>query len=211
MQAIPALFATLSAGAGTAAATAGVAGAAATAGTVATAAAAASTGATFAGAGATLLTGLKVAGTVAGLASSIGQANYTASVASRNAVIAERNAAEAVENSQRENQQRGLAAAVEMGDLLAGQSASGLNLGSGSYALARKSQAALAAQDSQIVAETGARQARNYMEQASGFRSDGQQALGSKKFSVAAAGLQIGTSLVSDAAKVNRKTAKKYN
>jgi hypothetical protein len=209
MQAIPLLFASLGGGAAVGAGAAVAGGA--TAAAVGTAAAAASTGATFAGIAGSLATGLSIVGTVASLSAANSQANYTASVASRNAVIAERNAVEATENAQRENRQRGAMASGEIGNLLANQAASGLNLGSGSYALARKSQAALAANDSEITTETATRQARNFREQGAGFKSEAAQSLASKKYNRLSAGLQIGTSLVSGAAKTNRATARKYN
>jgi hypothetical protein len=190
MQAIPAAFATIFGG--TAAAS--------------TAAAATATATTLS----SITTGLQVVGTVAGMASAMSQASYNSKVAENNAIIADQNAQEAILDSQKEAQQRGLAAQAEMGDLLANQAASGLNLGSGSYALARKSQAELAARDTEIVTADGRRRAENYQQQATDFRSEAAQQKAAGRWSIIEGGLGIASSAVSGATRVNKIKAKRY-
>lgn len=171
------------------------------------AAAGAATAATTLG---TISTGLSIAGSIAGVATSLNQASYQAGVARNNEKIAKDNAALSIVNAQKENQQRGLAAAAEMGDLLSSQASSGLSLGSGSYALARKSQALLAQKDSSIVAEEGSSRATNYLQSAGDAAADAAGAKASAGFSLFSGALGIGTSAISGAAKVSKSTARKY-
>ena len=172
----------------------------------------AAVGATAAAAGtlSTITTGLQIAGTVAGLASATAMSSYQAKVAENNSIIALENAGKAATAAQEESQQRGLAAQFEMGDLLANQSASGLNLGSGSYALVRKSQAELAARDTRIIMDEGNQRVENFKQQSADFRSDGAQARSAKRYAFLEAGLGIGTSLVSGATRVNKIKAGRY-
>jgi hypothetical protein len=193
MQAFPAAFAAIFGGGAAAAA-----GGAAAAGATATAATA--TAATFA----KISTGIKIASAVAGLASSVQMSKYQSRVAENNATIAENNALDASQQAQEEAEQRGRFAQVEMGELLANQAASGLNLGSGSYALSRKSQAQLAARDTSLIIQQGADRAENFRQQGADFRSEADQADRAGRFAFLEAGINIGSSAISGAAKVSK-------
>lgn len=138
-------------------------------------------------------------GTVVSAVSGMQAANYNAAVADRNAQLAERNKVEAIAASQREAQERGLAAKQEIGSLEALMGASGFDLNSGTNLLRRRSLRTLTQQDQMNAREDGNAQAKGFAQQAADFRSESKQTKSSKTFGLFGALATGATSILSDA------------
>lgn len=152
--------------------------------------------------------GAAVAGTALTAYSQNQSAKMQAQIAANNAKIAEQNAQDAITQAAIEAQMDDQQAQAFIGELLAEQSASGLSLGSGSYALRRKSASELAARDRSITYDAGQRRAKNFRQQSSDFASEAALARAQGRNSLLAGGIEIGSSLISGAATLNQQKAK---
>lgn len=155
-----------------------------------------------------LSTALSVGSAVVGTIGAINQANFQSQVANNNAAIAEDNARRAVFESQVEAQETDFAARDELGQLLAQQGASGLSLGSGSFALRRKGQEELAAKDRGFIRNQGEVQATRFRQQANDQRAEAAQAKAAGRNALISGAFEVGTSLVSGATRVNARKAR---
>lgn len=153
-------------------------------------------------------TALKVGGAAFGLVSTLASSNYNAQVAANNVQIAESNAERSVQRAAVEAQEQDVQARGELGAMLASAGASGLNLGSGSALLRRKSAEELAAKDRGFIAFEGQSKAAQFKQQATDIRDEAALAKQQSFFSTIGQGINIGTSLVSGATKVNEITAR---
>lgn len=148
------------------------------------------------------------ASAVLGTISSINQANYQRKVAENNAAIEERNARLAAQNAATTGRDQDIRAAAEMAQLIAQQSASGFSLGSGSYALARKSQAELAARDRLRIAQQGTDAVADAQQRAADFRSTANAARSSARNAMLAGALNIGSTFLGGATAINQQRAR---
>ena len=155
-----------------------------------------------------LSTALQVGATVVGTMGAVQQSNFQSQVALNNAAIAEDNARRSVFEAQVEAQETDFAARDELGQLLAGQGASGLSLGSGSFALRRKGQEELAAKDRGFIRTQGEVQATRFRQQASDQRSESAMAKAAGRNALISGAFDVGTSLLSGAARFNTKKAR---
>ena len=150
-----------------------------------------------------LSTALQVGATVVGTMGAIQQSNYQSQVALNNQAIAEENARRVIFESQIEAQETDIEARGELGQLLAQQGASGLSLGSGSFALRRKGLEELAAKDRGFIRSQGEVRATRHRQQASDFAGESAMAKASGRGALVSGAFDIGTSLVSGASRVN--------
>lgn len=134
---------------------------------------------------------------------------YQAKVAANNARIADENAKRAIHTANVQAQNQDFDALVAMGGLLAELGASGLQVGTGSAALRRKSQSELAARDRGYTIHEGQMQASNYRQQAQDFRTEAAGAKRGAMYSLLGGGLEVGSSLITGASKVNQAKAKR--
>ena len=161
----------------------------------------------LAGAGG-LSTALQVGAVALSTVGGIQQSKFQSQVALNNAAIAEDNARRSVFEAQVEAQETDFAARDELGQLLSQQGASGLSLGSGSFALRRKGLEELAAKDRGFIRTQGEVQATRFRQQASDQRSASAQAKAAGRNALISGAFDIGTSLVSGATRVNTKKAR---
>lgn len=122
-----------------------------------------------------------------------------------NAAIAEQNASQAMFEANVGAQEQDFAARQELGDLIAASGASGLNLGSGSTFLQRKSKEELAAKDRARIVHSGEIEKINLQNQADDFAAEASAASRSSFFDLLGGGIDIGSSLVSGATGVTKK------
>lgn len=101
---------------------------------------------------------------------------YQAAVAARNAAIQEENAVKAAEASALEAQDQDITARLQIGDMIAGLSASGIDASSGSALLRRKSARELATRDRQRLADQGFREVEEFRNRAADFSSQASAA-----------------------------------
>ena len=97
------------------------------------------------------------------------QAQYQAEVARNNALIEEQNAQAATIAAAVEAQDQDRAALAELGALLSDQSASGLDLGSGSFMQIREGQETIAAVDRARLIQAGETEAQQHLQAAADF------------------------------------------
>lgn len=148
-------------------------------------------------------TAASVGGTVFSVMAARQQAAYQAEVAENNAKTAERNALLASENTQLQIMDQDFAAAQEMSALTTKQASSGFSLGSGSYALARKTQGQLAAQDRLRLRQSGQSTVNNLTQQAADFDASAGASRAAGANATTAGIFQVGSSLISGASKFN--------
>lgn len=168
------------------------------------------------GTAATVATGATALGTVLSVGSAaIGavgafqQSRFNSQVALNNAQIAEDNAQRAIFESQIQAQESDVAARGELGFILAQAGASGLSADEGSIATRRRSQQQLAAKDRGLIRNQGDVEAARSRQQAADFRSQAKQERRAGNFELIGGSIDIGTSLVSGAAQINRRKAQK--
>lgn len=154
-------------------------------------------------------TALSVASGVVGLIGAQQMSGFQAKVAERNAQLADENAKRALHDAAVQAQNRDLDSTVEMGDLLANLGASGLAIGTGSAALRRKSQAELARRDRGYIIQEGEMAAHNYRQQAQDFRTEASGAKAEGKWNMLSGALDLGSTLITGASKVNQAKAKR--
>lgn len=133
------------------------------------------------------------------------QANYQAQVASNNATIAKRNAVQAINRSQIEQEDQDAQSAGMIGELVAEQGASGTTLASPSAVMTRSAAAKIGRQDALRTRYAGEMEAYNYRVQAANFKA---QADASKTEGIASllGGFLGGAgSLIGNSSSVNRK------
>lgn len=106
------------------------------------------------------------------------QASFQSKVAANNAAIAERNAAQATENTQTEQLDYAEAAREQIGALIAQQGASGVSAASGSPFLQAKRAKALARRDAERIAREGATRVRGLQQQSADFSTSAQKPRG---------------------------------
>ena len=159
-------------------------------------------------AGATALTKLataaKVGGGIVSTIGSIASANFNADIAEQNQKLAEENAERIRQQAAVHAQEQDVAARGEIGAIIASAGASGLNLGTGSKLLQRRSAEELAAKDRGFTIFRGEMDAHTEEKRAADFAT--QSSLASQQGVFAGVGglLDVGTSLVSGASRVNR-------
>jgi len=141
--------------------------------------------------------------------SAVTSALYQAKVASNNAIIAENNAKRATQEAAIAAQDQDFAARGEIGDIIAQASASGLTLDTGSQGLKRRAALGLAARDRGYTIYRGATEAAAYRQQAADFTSSASAFGTEALFGAVGGALDVGTSLVSNATKVKKETARK--
>lgn len=145
-----------------------------------------------------------VAGTALSAIGAMQQAKMQEQVAKNEAFKQEQNRLKAIEESRISAQDADQQAAAELGALIANAGASGIDLGSGSKALAVRSQEKLAARDRARIIHAGEIDATNYennrrsaLAEASGARSAG-------RFAMLGGALDIGSSLISGATQYSK-------
>ena len=154
-----------------------------------------------------LVTLLELGGTAISTLGMVQAANAQAQQDLTNAAIAEQNAQAASFEAQVAAQEQDMAARDELGALLARSGASGLNLGSGSVFLQRKNKESLAALDRERIKVGGQVDAQNSRQSAAGFRASAKNNRRKGMFSLIGGGIQLGSSLIDSAARVDRKKA----
>lgn len=154
-------------------------------------------------------TALSVGSAVVGAVGTFAQNKFNSQVAANNAQIADRNAERAIFESQVEAQESDIAARGELGFILAQAGASGLDASTGSIATRRKSLQQLAAKDRGLIRSQGDVSAAGSRQQAADFRTSGSQSRRAGAFGLIGGTIDIGTSLVSGAAQVNRRKARR--
>ncbi len=144
----------------------------------------------------TIATGASVAGTLLSGYSAYAAGNYQNKVAVMNAKVAEQNATEARNRSQREAAQQDALTLGMLGEQEAAQSASGLSITGKSQVLTRKAAARLGRIDTLNVIEAGNREAYNYKVDATNQLAQGKLAKASGTSSLLGSFLGAGASLV---------------
>ena len=155
-----------------------------------------------------LSTALSVGSAVVGTIGAVQQSNYQSQVATNNAAIAEDNAQRSIFESQVDAQEQDFGASAELGQLLAQQSGSGLSLGSGSFAARRAGQEQLAAKDRGFIRNQGEVQATRFRQQGADFTAESAMAKAAGRNALISGAFDIGTSMVSGAARVNAAKAR---
>lgn len=139
------------------------------------------------------------------------QGMYQSRVAANNAQIANDNAKRVTQETAVKAQEQDWQAQTEMGALLANLGASGLSVGTGSAALRRKSQENLAAKDRAYTTYEGETQATGYKQQSQDFTAEAAANRSAAQNALISGVLDIGSSLVGGASKVNVAKAKRIN
>lgn len=134
-------------------------------------------------------------------------ANYQAAVAKQNAKVAENNAIHAVNEAAVNARDKDQENKAIIGQLLADQAASGLNLGSGSFALQRKSAEELSARDRQRTIYAGAVTANRYRQQGADFEAQAKLSKMEARNAAISGVLGVGGSLLSSAGKIQAQKA----
>lgn len=130
---------------------------------------------------------------------------YQAGVAQINARIAAQNADYASIKGEKDAMRYGMQARQRSGEIIAGQSASGLDIGSGSAVDVRKSQDTISQMDMAQIREDAAKVAFNYRQQASQFTNDAMMSMRAGRSSQAAGNINALSSLVGGAGSVASK------
>jgi hypothetical protein len=131
-------------------------------------------GATLAGAG--LGTALSVGSGIFSGVSAIQQGNYQAAVAKNNAVIAAQNAGAASDASQREGVRSDLDYAAAVGEVVAAQGASGLDILGRTQIMGRNRTRQTGREAAMDIRGEGTNHARGLMQDAANFRAQGRAA-----------------------------------
>jgi len=152
---------------------------------------------------------LSVASSVVGAFSAVASAMYQSKVASNNAIIANNNANRAVQEAAVAAQEQDFAARGEIGDIISQAGASGLTLDTGTQGLRRRSASELAARDRGYTIYRGATEAAAYRQQGADFKAEASAAKSKAFFGLAGGAIDVGSSLVSGATKVNNATARR--
>lgn len=146
-----------------------------------------------------IATAVSVASGIVGTISAVQQANFNQKLAARNATIAEDNARRSIYEGQLKAQQADLDASQEMGQLLARQSVSGLT--GKTYALQRKSLRELASRDRGTIRFEAESLAQRYRQQGQDFQIEAAGERSAKSFAILSGLGDVGSSLISGAAK----------
>lgn len=152
-------------------------------------------------------TALSVLGTGLGAMQQMQQASFQAEVASRQATLAEQQAVQTRQRGQIEAQETDFAAMQEMSQREARRAGSGFELGSTSFNRSRRLEKMLASRDRLRVQDQAEREALTLENQAASSRTEAAGAKRAGKFAAIGGALDIGSSLVSGAAKVNKRKA----
>jgi hypothetical protein len=132
---------------------------------------------------------------------------YKAQVARNNAIIAERNAAQATEAGGASAQVQDLKTKNLVGQQLVTQAANGLDVGSGTNVNLRESAAALGHLDTLTILHNAAKSAAGYKAQASNFTAEAELSDAASENAKTAGGFAIASSLLGGATSVSDKWA----
>jgi hypothetical protein len=154
--------------------------------------AAAAAGGGAAAAGTSLATALAIGSAALTGVSAIQQGNYQAAVAKNNAQVAERNAALESEASQREGIRSDREYAVALGEQLAAQGASGLDILGRTQLATRNVTRTVGREAAGDIRASGTAAARRLLQDASNFRAEGKQARTQGYVTAAGAALDAG-------------------
>lgn len=141
----------------------------------------------------TLLSGL---GTVVGTFGQISANNARARMAEENARRADENAKRTSDQYQEEQRQQDAERAAALGELEAGQAASGLSTLSGSFASVRRRARQLGRLDAQTLRERGQTDIVNIQNQAADFRNEAKDARRGNLFAFLGGATQLGSTLL---------------
>lgn len=141
----------------------------------------------------TILSGV---GGVVSTVATISANNARARVAEENAKRAQENANRTSDNYQAEQKANDAETAAMLGELEAGQSASGLSTLSSSYSLVRRRASQLGRQDAQNIRARGDVEVQNSMNQAADFRAEARDAKRSNLFEFIGGGVKLGSTLL---------------
>lgn len=155
--------------------------------------AAAAAGAGTAAAGGSLITALGVASAALSGVSALQQGQYQAAVAKNNAKVAEQNAVSASEASQQEQVRSDREYAALLGEQLAAQGASGLDLLGRSQLQTRNVTRIVGREAAGDIRQRGTNAARSALQEAANFRAEGKQARTQGYIGAAGAALQAGS------------------
>lgn len=156
---------------------------------------------------ASLGTMISVASAIFGGISTMSAYNAQAEIDAKNAENAIKNSQNEALRAQQEAHDKDMAARAELGMLLAEQSASGLGLNSGSFALARKSKEQLATQDRQRISDAGYNNVKSYVQQAEDFAAKAKSNIKAGSNALISSAFKATGSLLDGAASVNRRKA----
>lgn len=160
---------------------------------------------TLAAVGTAFAVGSKIVGGLADFNAS----RYRAAVADRNAKFAEANAVSATQRSQVEQMEQDQVASVLMGEQQAVQGASGLSIGSRSFALTRKGTGDLARRDALRIRQQGDLEARNYRQEGADYSAGAKLERQGAIMGLIGTGFDVGATLVSGASKTGKTKAAK--
>jgi hypothetical protein len=162
--------------------------------------------------------GLATAATVAsvvasgiGAVSAVQTAKFNEEVALNNAEISEENRKSTIFKGTVDAQDQDLAAAGELGALIATAGASGLNLGAGSKLQSRIAKEELAGQDRGRIIQSAGVQAAAFGQQRADFQTSAAQSNTAGKFAILEGAVNIGSSAISGASKINKTKAARLN
>lgn len=150
------------------------------------------------GIGSFLSAGSSILGTIG----AVGAANYQAQVAKNNAIIAERNARLASDQSQNQQLQSDQEVAALIGSQEAVQGASGLSIGGASQLRTRRSAARLGRQDALNIREQGSSEIQNLLQQSENFRAEARSQKSAALGAMIGGAFDAGSSLVGGASSV---------
>lgn len=140
---------------------------------------------------------LGAAGSIVSTIGAVGAANYQAQVAKNNEVIAKENAERASTQAQEEQLRNDQETAALVGEIEAGQGASGLT--GASQLRTRRSVARLGKLDSTNIRKQGQENVRNFLQQAENFRGEAGAARSQGLAAMFAGGIDLGRSLLGGA------------
>lgn len=145
---------------------------------------------------------LSVGSGVLSTVGAVGAANYQAQVAKNNAIIAEKNAQLASDQSQNQQLQNDQEVAALIGSQEAIQGASGLSISGATQLRTRRSAARLGRQDSINIREQGASEVQNLLQQGENFRAEARSQKSTALGAMLGGAFDIGSSLVGGATSV---------
>lgn len=151
---------------------------------------------------------LSVGGTAVSTYGAVQASNAQAQQDMNNAAIAEENRKSAIFESNVAAQEKDFEARAELGALLAGAGASGLNMGSGSKALQRKSATELAAKDRGRIINQGEVEAAQYEQQRDDYLASAESRKTTTWFTALGGAVDMGTSYIDGATKVDKRKLK---
>lgn len=150
---------------------------------------------------------LGAAGTLLEMQSRSAEARYRQGVLNNQAELQEQQAAQARVRGQMESRDADRAAALEIGDMIAMQAASGLSLSSRSFRQSRATKRLLARQDSIRIRDDFEREAIELENQASGNRAEGRLGRRGAFMDNVGSALSFGSSVISSATNVRQRKA----